>query len=831
MAETLPASRAVPPLAGRMPMQCQRDLDSLRSFVHSTIGEESPAEPVSANDFREVLLTGATGFVGRFLLRDLLRQDDSLVVHCLVRADGVEHGFARIRAALEHAEIWDDAFGPRIRVVAGDICAARFGLIDAEFDDLCRRIDAVYHLAADLSLVSSYSSIRTVNATSLRNVLALCLRTRFKHVFYASTMAVFPEYFCNFSNEFSDGRIEHHTQPDLATMKRLLPLGFLGYPWSKLVSEQVLLFANAAGLPVAIFRLPQTGMSSTGFAHASAVALSIYLAAIQVEMAPAGFSIQSCAEPVDTLTEICAAISVNPERRFTIYHCCDSQPPHDDFGPADFGLYLREVPYKAFRRACEALGERSPLHGLWTLLDYFAPYWFADGEARGAAPVDDRAIREDCPFPVRWPALLLRHARSYDWIRGQGDGWPHPVPKARLDLDRLMAQAEGYAESVGVLFDRTFPAWMRTGFQRLVGALNAPQAGLLEERRPHVVYELTRQLRNNAALALEWQQHPEIEGEEITRPVFIVGINRTGTTFLHRLMARDRRFWTLRRYELAEPVLSSGEYNTVARTAGDPRRLHVKEVLESIRVVDQFVEMHRIDIDQPEEDFPILRQSFASWVNAVAFYVPDYRCWLAATGSDNAYAYHHRVMRHFTWQRRQRERDARKGWLLKMPFHLMELEALLANYPDAIFIQTHREPAQFMGSWNSLVDRIRSISIEPRPRHDTGAEQLDLMSGMLNEAMRFRASRPELESRWVDVSYRDLVENPMGVVNAIYERLGWRLEPEAAADMESWLERQAEQRRQEPPHRYSLGDFGLTAERVAAAFAPYREFVASRKIA
>ena len=336
------------------------------------------------------------------------------------------------------------------------------------------------------------------------------------------------------------------------------------------------------------------------------------------------------------------------------------------------------------------------------------------------------------------------------------------MPKARLDLDRLMAQAEGYAESVGVLFDRTFPAWMRTGFQRLVGALNAPQAGLLEERRPHVVYELTRQLRNNAALALEWQQHPEIEGEEITRPVFIVGINRTGTTFLHRLMARDRRFWTLRRYELAEPVLSSGEYNTVARTAGDPRRLHVKEVLESIRVVDQFVEMHRIDIDQPEEDFPILRQSFASWVNAVAFYVPDYRCWLAATGSDNAYAYHHRVMRHFTWQRRQRERDARKGWLLKMPFHLMELEALLANYPDAIF---YPDPSR-AGAVHGIVeqpggpDTLHLHRAAPATRHrcratgpdERHAQRGDAVPGVAPRARialgRCELPRPGREPRW-----------------------------------------------------------------------------------
>ena len=115
-------------------------------------------------------------------------------------------------------------------------------------------------------------------------------------------------------------------------------------------------------------------------------------------MAPAGFSIQSYAEPVDTLTEICAAISVNPERRFTIYHCCDPQPPHDDFGPADFGLYLREVPYETFRRACQALEERSPLHGLWTLLDFFAPYWFADGEARGAARSTTAPFARTVPF-------------------------------------------------------------------------------------------------------------------------------------------------------------------------------------------------------------------------------------------------------------------------------------------------------------------------------------------------------------------------------------------------------------------------------------------------
>ena len=139
----------------------------------------------------EVLLTGATGFVGRFVLRDLLRMDAVLVVHCLVRATDGEHGMQRLRAALEDAEIWDEACAARIRVVAGDIGEARLGLGQAAFEDLARRIDAVHHFAADVLLSASYLAIRKTNVFSMRNVLELCLHTRRKHLFHASTMQHF----------------------------------------------------------------------------------------------------------------------------------------------------------------------------------------------------------------------------------------------------------------------------------------------------------------------------------------------------------------------------------------------------------------------------------------------------------------------------------------------------------------------------------------------------------------------------------------------------------------------------------------------------------------
>ena len=286
----------------------------------------------------------------------------------------------------------------------------------------------------------------------------------------------------------------------------------------------------------------------------------------------------------------------------------------------------------------------------------------------------------------------------------------------------------------------------------------------------------------------------------------------------------------MRRYELTEPVLSTGEYGTVAWTAEDPRRVYAEEVLKATGAIDALAGLHRVDMSEPEEDFMLLWLAFRTWAFTIAHHVPAYGRWLAAAGSREVYAHHRYVMQNFTWQRRQREPEGQRHWLLKAPFHLRELEALLETYPDAVFIQTHREPVEFMASWNSLAERLRGFATEPRPQHETGAEQLAFMSGMLNDAMRFRASNPKLEEHWVDVRYADLVEDPMAVVGDVYRRFDWPLESDALGAMEEWLSLQEEQRRHEPRHEYGLEDYGLTPEAVNEAFAPYLDFIAGRGI-
>jgi len=412
-------------LAGTLPPDCRNDLRRLRTFIHSAVGLQPPAEPVSADSFREVLLTGATGFVGRVLLVELLRRNPSLIVHCLVRAADKEEGFARVRQALEVAELWEDAFAERVRIIPGCLNSGSFGLSEEAFADLCTQIDAVYHSGADTSLALSYQGTRRTNVLSMRSVLALCLRKRYKHLFLMSTLSIFPEYLHFFAGEYAGRHTGHQSHPDLTLMKRAFPLGSLGYPWSKLVCEQAVQAANDAGVPVAIFRIPVMIRSSTGFTRWDDPESRLFAAMTMTGKAPRGLLTQSDHAAVDTAREICAAISMNPDRRYAIYHCYDSESPSAGFEMEDFGIYFERVPYQSFKRTCGQLGKDSPLHGLWPLPDRLMSYWLKGNRDNTHLPVSVRSVVEDCPFPVRWPPKLVTYARSNNWRLRHADIWPY----------------------------------------------------------------------------------------------------------------------------------------------------------------------------------------------------------------------------------------------------------------------------------------------------------------------------------------------------------------------------------------------------------------------
>ena len=529
-------------------------------------------------EVKEVLLTGATGFVGRFVLRDLLSMEGGLVVHCLVRATDGERGLQRLRGALEEADMWDEAFAARIRVVIGDVGEARFGLSRAAFDDLARRIDAVHHFAAEVSLSASYLAIRKANAFSMRNILELCLRTRLKHLFHASTMGVYPQYFCDFANEFADRRIDHQGQPDLGEMKRMFPLSIGGYSWSKLVAEQSVLYAHQAGLPGG-----GVPIAANQPLHDRIYPAERYLGAGVRRGGgrtdDAGRILVSTPEPCGRHPEPGSVRRLRPTPSGSspcitaatrIRPCTTWSWPTSVSTCARFLTTRSNAPARraARTRPCTATGPCSRIS---------RPIGSARAGRWPTCRSVTRALREDCPFAIEWPGILTMFRRTNDWIREHRERWPFSLPQPQIDYDRLITRAKAFAERFGAPFELTYPEWMRSGLAHLVQALQAPEARLLQAKRAVVVSDLSASLRNNAKLTGERLRHPEIEREPIVRPVFIVGINRTGTTFLHRLLARDPRFWTVHSYELAEPVVPDGDY-AAAWTDADTRRARLLDV-------------------------------------------------------------------------------------------------------------------------------------------------------------------------------------------------------------------------------------------------------------
>lgn len=201
---------------------------------------------------REVFLTGATGFLGAFLLRDLMHTTNA-VVHCLVRSTDDEQARDRLRDNLQWYQLWDEIDPSRLSVVVGDLAAPSFGLSPQRYDDLSRRIDAVYHAAATVNSLYPYSSLKAANVSGTEEVLRLAARHRSVPVHHVSSTGVF-------SAEVVPGVALTSTDPP-GPAEALSS----GYRQTKLVAEQIIEIARERGLPVSIYRVDEiSGDSEQG---------------------------------------------------------------------------------------------------------------------------------------------------------------------------------------------------------------------------------------------------------------------------------------------------------------------------------------------------------------------------------------------------------------------------------------------------------------------------------------------------------------------------------------------------------------------------------------
>jgi hypothetical protein len=322
----------------------------------------------------------------------------------------------------------------------------------------------------------------------------------------------------------------------------------------------------------------------------------------------------------------------------------------------------------------------------------------------------------------------------------------------------------------------------------------------------------TRALLRGALVArlfseLAWRQHPEYADVVIERPIFVTGLPRTGTTALHRLLTADPMHQGLELWltdvPQPRPPRQTWEQNPVfAGIQEGYRRHHLAR--------PEFMGLHYMSADQVEECWQLLRQSMRSISYECLAHLPTYSDWLRTQDWISAYRRHRRNLQLIGLP------DAERRWVLKNPSHLFALDALLEVYPDALIIQTHREPRTAIAS-------VCSLSAEASRGWSTtfhgevvGRDQLELWARGLEQFVAARARHDP--ARFVDVNYEDFVADPIGTAESIYTRFGLPLTPAARAAMQE-LHAESTTGDRRPSHRYALADFGLTPADVDARFA------------
>ncbi|MEU5366706.1 amino acid adenylation domain-containing protein [Streptomyces sp. NPDC005925] len=274
---------------------------------------ELPADIVPASatvrvaaDPADVLLTGATGFLGAFTVRALLDRTRARV-HCLVRGTDREGAAVRLRSALEGLGLWDDSCRRRISVVHGDLAAPRLGLSEAAFDELARTVDSVYHVGAAVNLVAPYERLKAATVDGTAWILRLAARHRSVPVHHVSTTGVFA---APSDRPLGPG---HPTGPPGALKH--------GYTQSKWVAEQLVEAARARSLPVTVHRPTRiTGHSRTGVCQTGDYLWLILKGCVQAEAAPAGVDTAFDLVPVDHVAEAVVELSLRTESADRTFH-------------------------------------------------------------------------------------------------------------------------------------------------------------------------------------------------------------------------------------------------------------------------------------------------------------------------------------------------------------------------------------------------------------------------------------------------------------------------------------------------------------------------------
>ena len=212
-------------------------------ILDETIQPESKGELAQEGRRTSLFLTGATGFLGAYLLHEFLQRTEA-DIYCLVRASGIDEGKKRLKETLQRYQIWSEPLSHRIIPVPGDLSEPLFGLSEEQFQRLAQEVDVIYHSGAQVNLLYPYAGLKATNISGTQEVLRLAARYKVKHVHHVSTVGVFPQALedSDSSKDSNEPITEDTPLPSFDELR-------IGYAQTKWVAEKLLATAHQRDIP------------------------------------------------------------------------------------------------------------------------------------------------------------------------------------------------------------------------------------------------------------------------------------------------------------------------------------------------------------------------------------------------------------------------------------------------------------------------------------------------------------------------------------------------------------------------------------------------------
>lgn len=349
----------------------------------------------------------------------------------------------------------------------------------------------------------------------------------------------------------------------------------------------------------------------------------------------------------------------------------------------------------------------------------------------------------------------------------------------------------------------------REGLGVLLDAI-AHSSDVDEQGRKVLEEDYVEALSNRLRVHRYIQDHPQVLAARIERPLVILGLPRTGTTLASYLLDQDPQRRSLLNWEATDSIPPP----TTATLRSDPRclaKLEQQKKLAAAMIAAKIHIPHWEDADGPTECIFVQAQDFKAFSLEASSPGSAYSDWLLQCDMTSAYQYHKRVLQVL-------QSRAPGIWSLKMPSHAVHIDALLATYPDARLVWTHRDPYKATASLCSILMFGKSRSLADRiDRLALGRNTIKQVQAHLQRAMMARARIGE--HRFYDLHYASLMRDPIGEMRRLYRWAGDDLSSEVEQRMRAWLQARPQDRFGR--HEYSMEQYGLTKLQLEPLFADY----------